>query len=301
MTQSAMVPVQQGQNAPMALIGGEKLQLLTDTICKGASAGELGMFVEVCNRLRLDPFAKQIHAVKRWDSSLQREVFSFQVGIDGFRLVAQRTGDMDGVEGPFWCGPDGKWDDLWTLPDPPFAAKVAVYRKGIARPFIGIAKYESYVARKKDGQPNSMWQKFGDAMLAKCAEALALRKAFPVELSGVYTHEEMQQADTPAVQVAEPEQSRPRQVIQPPPALDPVSADEFRAYWFARLAECFPAEGDAPAGLSDNDRHEVQKDLFGHESLTELSDKERAKFRHKLGLTSAARLREICDKTVIPF
>lgn len=221
MTTQAMVPVQQGQNAPMALIGGEKLQLLTDTICKGASAGELGMFVEVCNRLRLDPFAKQIHAVKRWDSALQREVFSFQVGIDGFRLVAQRTGEMDGIEGPLWCGEDGEWLDLWTRHDPPFACKVLVYRKGISRPFPGVAKFDSYVGRKKDGTPNSMWQKFPDLMIAKCAEALALRRAFPAELSGVYSDAEMDQAGEavalPAPAAAPIQRSQPKK-LNPPPA-----------------------------------------------------------------------------------
>ncbi|MGL4444383.1 MAG: recombinase RecT, partial [Alsobacter sp.] len=67
-------------------------------------------------------------------------------------------------------------------------------------PYTGIATYRSYVQTKKDGQPNQMWARFADTMTAKCAEALALRKGFP-ELSGVFTPEEMDQADTRRVEL----------------------------------------------------------------------------------------------------
>lgn len=171
-----------------------QIQLLKDTICRGATDDEMHLFALVCERTGLDPFAGQIHAVKRWDSTLQRNVMAIQAGIDGYRLIAQRSREYEGQTPPAWCDDGGKWVDVWLSPDPPFAARVGVYRAGAREPFIGIARYSAYVQRKKDGDPNSMWDRMDAEQLAKCAEALALRKGFPRELSGIYSDIEMEQA-----------------------------------------------------------------------------------------------------------
>jgi hypothetical protein len=112
------------------------------------------------------------------------------VSIDGLRLKAQRTGEYDGQDEPeFEYAPDGSI----TL------ARVRVYRKGISRPFVGTARWSEYVQTKKEGGPTRFWSLMGHVMLGKCAEALAMRKAFPDELAGLYTDAEMMQAG-PVVQ-----------------------------------------------------------------------------------------------------
>ena len=160
----------------------EQTALISSTIAPGCSSDELKLFAYACQRTGLDPFSKQVYAIKRGGK------MTIQAGIDGLRSIAERTGQLDGSE-TYWCGADGQWQDVWLAKAPPAAAKTIIHRKGATHPFVGVARFDDY----NGGQ--GLWAKMPATMIAKCSEALALRKAFPADLSGVYSTDEMQQAD----------------------------------------------------------------------------------------------------------
>lgn len=171
-----------------------------------ADRANLAVFFHQAARTGLDPFAKQIYMIarksKEWDADrgeyVQTTKYTIQTGIDGYRLIARRSADAAKVslymEDTVWCGPDGEWHDAWIFRNPPVAAKVTVWR-GDER-YSAVALWSEYVQTyfnksTKEQVPNSMWSKMPANQLAKCAEAAALRRAFPLDLSGIYTDEEM--------------------------------------------------------------------------------------------------------------
>lgn len=200
-------------------LNDRQIELVKRTVAVGATNDELALFLHTAQRTGLDPLAKQIHFIKRKrynkDKDAWEEVGSIQTGIDGYRLIADRTyryapGDIV-IEG--------------TPPDMTATATVKKEVGGTWHEIRATAYWPEYCQTTRDGKPMGLWAKMPRLMLGKCAEALALRRAFPAELSGVYTHEEMAQADS------EPKFYEPRgtpippKVIQPP-VTTPPPADE---------------------------------------------------------------------------
>jgi phage recombination protein Bet len=175
----------------LALWTPEQTQLISTTIAPGCSPDELKLFAYACQRTGLDPFSRQIYAIKRGGK------MTISSGIDGLRSIAERTGQLDGSSS-YWCGEDGVWVDVWLSSKPPAAAKTIIYRKGCAHPFTATARFADFNA----GQ--GLWSKMPSVMIAKCSEAQALRRAFPADLSGVYSTDEMDQAVEPVTVTAAP-------------------------------------------------------------------------------------------------
>lgn len=175
----------------------EQITLIKSQIAKGCSDAELELFGQVCQRTGLDPFSRQIYAVMRNqfnpETRTKEPRMTIQVSIDGFRTIAARSGYYGGSSTE-WCDTDGVWLDIWLKDHPPAGARTTVYRLGCDRPFVGACTFKSY-AQSFNGKLSSFWEKMPDTMIGKVSEAIALRKAFPAELSGLYTTEEMAQAD----------------------------------------------------------------------------------------------------------
>lgn len=180
---------------------------------------DLLLFLYVAKRTGLDPLTKQIYAIYRWNSRQGKEVMTIQTSIDGMRLVAQRTKQYAGQ------------DDVVYLPIDestkyPTKASVTVYKiiESQKVPFTASARWAEYVQKDAKGLPTQMWDHMPYLMLGKCAEALALRKAFPNELSGIYTDEEMAQSQNPLAGLTTPDRfNKPVEVVHGAPDETPVN------------------------------------------------------------------------------
>lgn len=154
---------------------------------KGLTPDDIAVFGHVCKHVGLDPFLKQIYPVVRQvkqSDGNKKPVMSIQTGIDGYRAIAERTGKYSPGKEPLF-----KYDKDGRL----FSATAYVMKMTADGKWHEVAA-TAILSEYRPAFQNDFWSTKPHIMISKCAEALCLRKAFPAELSGVYTKEEMDQA-----------------------------------------------------------------------------------------------------------
>ncbi len=202
---------------------GKQLALIRRTVAADTTADEFDMFMEISKRAGLDPFRRQLYCIVYNKDKPDKRKVSFITGIDGFRAVAQRNGDYR----PDDSEPEFTTDPTLQGPSNPKGLVKAVV-KAFKRhgsewhPVVGVAYWTEFAPMKQDAEggydwidtgetwadsgkpkkkkvargevtevPSGKWADMPFVMLAKCAEAQALRKGWPEDLSGIYSPEEM--------------------------------------------------------------------------------------------------------------
>jgi len=257
----------------------EQIDLIKRQVAVGVTDDELRLFLYQCQRTGLDALTRQIYAIKRRsrrpDGSYE-ERMSIQTSIDGFRLIAQRSGEYRGQVGPFWCGTTGAWRDVWLADHPPTAAKVGVWRKDFAEPVWGVARTDAYASRNDRGY-TGLWRNMADTMIAKCAEALALRKAFPHELSGIYSGDEINEAvDHDSGEVVQAPRQLPKPKPQPKATPQPAGPQTIVARVLGVLKRPMKSGGE---------RYVISTDPIGTYISDRLDDATAAKAAQEAGLS----------------
>lgn len=210
-----VTPLHRGkQVAELKTFTKEEIELIRRTqLPEGGTDDDLQLLLYYSRKTGLDPILRQVYLSKRKGRTTP------QATIDGFRLAAERTSKYRGQTVPLFCGEDGAWTDAWTSNKPPVLAKVGILREGFKEPVFGVARYDAYVQRNYEGKILETWTKMPETMLAKTAEALGYRKAFPDILSGIYTDDEMG-----FIENEDPDNTEPESPSTPPSSATPAPA-----------------------------------------------------------------------------
>jgi len=158
----------------------DQINLIKSQIAKDCNNNELELFLYQCKQTGLNPLTRQIYAIKRAGR------MTIQTSIDGFRVIAERSGNYAGQDEPLWEDDEKGFPIKCTV-------KVYKFTPNFEQRYcagVGVAHFKEYYP-----SPMNLQKTMPHAMIAKVAEALALRKAFPQDLSGLYTSDEMNQAD----------------------------------------------------------------------------------------------------------
>jgi phage recombination protein Bet len=181
---------QQLAKKPQLSYTKDQVELVKSQIAPEATVDELKLFLYQAQRTGLDALSRQIYCIHRnvktptgWTKKM-----TIQTSIDGFRVIAERSGNYGGQSEPIFTEVDGKL----------VSCKVSVFRFHNDVRYeaaVAVAYWEEYCQRNNEGKPMGLWAKMPHTMLSKVAEALALRKAYPQDLSGLYTGDEMAQSN----------------------------------------------------------------------------------------------------------
>lgn len=181
----------------MSPYGTEQVKLLRETIAKGLNEGELQFFLQVCLRTGLDPFARQICPVMRWNEKAGKNTMSIQVQVDGLRLLAQRTGEYGGSDKALYDEGLTLYQHIQAKRGLPTTCSVTVYRivQGHRVPYTHEVAWKEFYPGDKLG---FMWKSKPYQMMAKVCESQAIRKGFQLEVAGLQAEEEIPPAHRPA-------------------------------------------------------------------------------------------------------
>lgn len=171
---------------PVVRFSDEQRKLILATCCGGAGESDAQALISIAEMRGMNPILGECYFVQRWDNDKGKKVWAVQAAIDSLRIKAEATGLYGGQDEPeYEYDPEGNVA----------LARVRVYRKDWDRPCVGVARWDEYVQTTKDGNPTKFWRTMPHNQLGKCAEANALRKAFPKQLAKVYIPEEIQETE----------------------------------------------------------------------------------------------------------
>jgi phage recombination protein Bet len=264
-----------GQGAALAIRPGQEMwtdkqrAALGVLGIKDATNADLAVFMHYCQKTGLDPFSRQIYMIcrreKQGDQWVNKQ--TIQVGIDGFRVIRDRIAAKLGIaveyEDTIWYDGGGNEHAVWLYDEPPVAARVVVLKDG--RRYPGVVRTAAYMQRNKQGDPVGQWKTQPDHMIEKCAEAFALRRAFPHDLGGIYIDEETaampRQYSQPVTAAEVIGHATPANHIPDVPSADAPSPPA-PAEGTAGPGPDHPAAGPGPADLaSSGQRSAIKREL----------------------------------------